>query len=239
MSANGGSPWWGNAFFPALHWLSFSLLGVLPEVGKWSGLVLGIMGAFFSGLSLGCMEPSGSMASTGSCCQLMVLRQVLRATGENLRFPFSSNSMSCNLSQLVYLGLQGCLLVRPFVPIPLSATRILSIETMCAMREHVMLNSEELREKPGSHTGWIYPIMLVILPPWGPAVCHFLTLFGPGVAAVVVSQADCLYRSPTKLEEWWWGKLRHLSSHLTSVHCLLLCLPPSWEIMLSALSWLV
>lgn len=85
------------------------------------------MGAFFSGHSLGCMEPSGSMASTGSCCQRTVLRQVLRATGENLRFPFSSNSMSYNLSQFFYLGLQGCLLVWPFVPIPLSATRILSI----------------------------------------------------------------------------------------------------------------
>lgn len=39
-----------------------------------------------------------------------------------------------------------------------------------------------------------------------------------------------LYSSPTKLEEWCLGKPGLPSSHLTSVHCLLLCLPQLWKI---------
>lgn len=75
--------------------------------------------------------------------------------------------------------------------------------------EHVWDDSE-LRscERSQPVLGWIYPIVLVILQLWGPAIFHFLTLFGLGPAMLAVNQVDCLYSSPIKLEEWWLGETR-------------------------------
>lgn len=91
--------------------------------------------------------------------------------------------MSCNLNQLFYLGLLGCLLVWPFIPIPLSATRIFSSENMNEMR--LTLNSEELREKPASPRTNISH-NACHLATLGPSSVSLLNLFGPGAGALAV-----------------------------------------------------
>lgn len=190
------------------HWLPFSLLGVLSEAEKWGGLVVALIGAF------------------SSWQVQVVLTEMLGAT--KICFLFSD---VLHLEPVLPPGAVRASPSLALIPIPLSAPRVLNNENMSEGKLTYTLRSRSQKESLPV-LGWIRPITFVSLGPWDPAALHFWTLFDGGAAAV--SQADCLYTSPTKLEGSW-GKLGLPSSHLSSIHGLLFCLPPFWEIVLSAL----